>query len=317
MSNILYLLNKKKNEKKYIIIKNLSIVSVKGKDAKLFLQNHTTSDINKLKKNEHIFSSFCNSKGRVRSVFRIFKYFNGYAYIQYNQNVKKQILEFKKYCIFYKVKISILKKIFIFGFIYSKKIKKILNNIFFKIPNKNNTFVKFKKTFIFFFKKPIKRYLVVTTLKYSEIILNTMQYNKIYRDVDDIWLILDIMSKIPMIFKMNKSIFIPQEININIKNKGICLNKGCYQGQEIIAKYQFRNILRRNIFLFYNDRDIVLNHNDFIEYNNNGTWIIIGKIFFFVKFNKKNFIQAICKNIKYKNDKFRIYKKRYEIELFS
>jgi folate-binding protein YgfZ len=61
------------------------------------------------------------------------------------------------------------------------------------------------------------------------------------------WKLADIQAGIPIIYKENIAKFIPQMINLDLIN-GISFNKGCYTGQEIVARVQHRGEIKRRMF---------------------------------------------------------------------
>jgi folate-binding protein YgfZ len=61
------------------------------------------------------------------------------------------------------------------------------------------------------------------------------------------WQLADIQAGIPIIYKENIAKFIPQMVNLDLIN-GISFNKGCYTGQEIVARVQHRGKIKRRMF---------------------------------------------------------------------
>lgn len=62
------------------------------------------------------------------------------------------------------------------------------------------------------------------------------------------WDWLDIQSGIPMILPETQEAFLPQMINLDAIG-GVSFNKGCYPGQEIVARTQYLGKLKRRMFL--------------------------------------------------------------------
>ena len=57
----------------------------------------------------------------------------------------------------------------------------------------------------------------------------------------------DINSGIPIIYKENIEKFIPQMVNLDLIN-GISFSKGCYTGQEIVARVQHKGKVKQRMF---------------------------------------------------------------------
>ena len=65
----------------------------------------------------------------------------------------------------------------------------------------------------------------------------------------DLWRWLEVQSGVPMIEAATVEQFVPQMLNYEIVG-GIDFQKGCYPGQEIVARSQYRGTIKRRMFLF-------------------------------------------------------------------
>jgi tRNA-modifying protein YgfZ len=63
------------------------------------------------------------------------------------------------------------------------------------------------------------------------------------------WQRLEVQSGIPMIEQPGMDLWVPQMINFEVVG-GVNFKKGCYPGQEIVARSQYRGTLKRRMFLF-------------------------------------------------------------------
>jgi len=64
----------------------------------------------------------------------------------------------------------------------------------------------------------------------------------------DIWNDLEVLSAIPRIVLATQEQFVPQMINFE-SVAGVDFKKGCYPGQEIVARSQYRGAIKRRLFL--------------------------------------------------------------------
>ncbi len=65
----------------------------------------------------------------------------------------------------------------------------------------------------------------------------------------DVWRRLEIASGVPLIEAATVDQFVPQMVNLELVG-GVDFKKGCYPGQEIVARSQYRGTLKRRMFLF-------------------------------------------------------------------
>ncbi|MBU3551837.1 MULTISPECIES: folate-binding protein YgfZ [Polynucleobacter] len=66
------------------------------------------------------------------------------------------------------------------------------------------------------------------------------------------WNDLEVLSAIPRIVLATQEQFVPQMINFE-SVAGVDFKKGCYPGQEIVARSQYRGVIKRRLFLAHTD----------------------------------------------------------------
>lgn len=71
-----------------------------------------------------------------------------------------------------------------------------------------------------------------------------------------IWDVLNIRSGTPILYPQTTELFVPQMINLDLIG-GLSLKKGCYPGQEIVARTQHRGQIKRRMYLAHAATDDV------------------------------------------------------------
>ncbi len=66
---------------------------------------------------------------------------------------------------------------------------------------------------------------------------------------------LDILSKTPQLTSKTQGMFLPHHVNLP-ELKGVSFNKGCYLGQEIIARMEYRSKIKKHLAIFEYDFDL-------------------------------------------------------------
>ena len=61
----------------------------------------------------------------------------------------------------------------------------------------------------------------------------------------DYWRALDILAAIPQVYSTTVETFIPQHINLELID-GVSFTKGCYPGQEIVARLKYLGKSKRD-----------------------------------------------------------------------
>ena len=75
------------------------------------------------------------------------------------------------------------------------------------------------------------------------------------------WETLDITAGIPTIYPQTTEAFVPQMTNMQVIN-GVSFQKGCYTGQEIVARMQYLGKLKRRMFRIHIETSKVVNAGD-------------------------------------------------------
>jgi len=239
-----------------IRIDNLDVIVVKGNDAENFLQGQITNDIKLLEKeNKAIYAGYCSPKGRLIAFFLITKVWDNYFLFcpsSISDEISKKLSMFvlRSQVLIGKSELSY------FSFYGGTKAEKEFKNIWGDVPfptnimetvqhpNEQNTTGLLSIT-----KLPGEngRFLVLGEDETIE-----MLYDEIFRNTDSpdekSWNASDIEAKIPNIFKETQDKFIPQSLNLDLID-AISFKKGCYTGQEIIARTHYLGKPKRRMFL--------------------------------------------------------------------
>jgi hypothetical protein len=239
-----------------IRIDNLDVIVVKGKDAENFLQGQITNDIEIIKdENKAIYAGYCSPKGRLIAFFLIIKVRDNY-YLFCPSSISEEISK-KLSMYIMRSEVSLVKSpentsyfSFYGGGEEERNFKNtwdaLPNNLMETIqhPNEQNTTGLLSIT-----KLPGEnnRYFV---LGEKESI--GMLYKKVYPNLGGLdsesWHASDIEAKIPNIFKESQDKFIPQSLNLDLID-AINFKKGCYTGQEIVARTHYLGKPKRRMFL--------------------------------------------------------------------
>lgn len=287
-----------------ILLNEWSFVYAEGSDAQRYLQNQLTIDINLLKKTNHTLCAHCNFNGKVWTTMRLFHYDKGYGYIQRTSISKTQIKELKKYSIFSKIRIYKLDDIYLIG-IAGLNARLFLLDFFETIPDQNSPVVHECKKTILWFSKPSERFLLVLPL--SDFLFFKKSINKkIFLNDSRQWTALDIEAGFPIIDEKCSKKFTPQAINLD-KLEAISFKKGCYYGQETIARIFFKNLNKYYLCYLIGIGKIFPEINSFIEIKLEKKWYKIGVLLAIVHVNSQEMlIQVVLYKPVNINDSFRI-----------
>ena len=223
-----------------VILEDRGLISVSGKDAREYLQNIITNDINKVSEDSSIFSALFSPQGKYLFEFFIVKSNNGYFLDCDNKITEELINNLAKYKLRSQVEIKDLSSEFVIGVINLDKFKEIKNNE----KNKADTIL-YKEISIFVDSR--KKELgarILSKLEKLDLAIKELNLKK-----SDIKTYLDHAYRhgIPVkgLENLKEQLF-GLEANFEELN-GIDFKKGCYVGQENTARMKLKNKLRRRL----------------------------------------------------------------------
>ena len=251
-------------ENKFIVLDKTATIRVEGDDRIQFLQGQLTQDINLISQDKALYAGFCNPKGRVLA-FMLCYVAHESIHIQLDNSIKESILKkLKMYVLRSKVSLNLLEETFTsIGFVGTKAL--VERNI--KTPKNHLDIVQCQDVMIIRVGQDSERYqLMGETSKVNEFIkLNFSAYSTM--SLDD-WNNLNILDGIPDIYPTTQEAFIPQSLNMDLI-EGINFKKGCYTGQEIVARTHYLGKVKRRMYRAFIKSQVDLNPGDQIL-NKNG-----------------------------------------------
>ncbi len=236
-------------------LSHLGLLEISGADAVTFLQGQVSNDVKLLAGNNAHYSAYCNPKGRMLALFLAFAHYD-HIHLQLNRELLEPIMKrLKMYVMRSKVEIkdvsdSIVKfgingleAAQILGLAYNKTagLAKIPANDYELVTLENGAILKLPSA------NDGARFEIFTDATNAPLIWDALKNNcqvveKPY------WELLEIQAGIPDVSLATQEQFVPQMLNLDILN-GINFKKGCYTGQEIIARTHYLGSVKRRTYL--------------------------------------------------------------------
>lgn len=277
----------------FISLEEWTLVKLCGPDVIQCLHNQFTCDIQNLDEHKYSFAAHCNPKGKMISNMYVFHFKNQEMALIERLNIcKKQIEEMKKYMVFSNVTVVPDYDAILIG-IAGKNARNHLNMFFSVLPNKTHTIIHAQDVTLLYFSAPSERFLLIINKKsVLDRLLNESQFHIQLNDSRQ-WVSLDMEAGYPIIEPTTSELFIPQAVNMDIL-QGISFDKGCYIGQESIARIKYRGcnkqtLCRLNGVIDYTNRYKLPAAGDQVELKvNNQYWKNIGVVLHSCQMKKNN-----------------------------
>lgn len=226
------MLEKVSSQNNLIDLTDLGLIRVSGKEAKQFLQGQLTCNLEEINTQQSRLGLHCDIKGRIIASFRLFFYQNDYYFLLPQSMQSLLLASLQKYAIFSKVTLEITQDWQKLG-LYGPAIKHALEKLELYVA-KENEVAESNHQLNLSIPGPVPRTILLTRMNDSIDLMDV----KFKQHRLDYWHLLDIMAGIPTIYPETSGQFTPHQLNFP-EIGGVSFNKGCYIGQEIIARTHY------------------------------------------------------------------------------
>ncbi|WP_417881264.1 tRNA-modifying protein YgfZ [Vibrio sp.] len=249
-----------------------SAITMTGDDKKNYLQGQITSDVVSLEVSQSTLGAHCDAKGKMLSTFRLFHHNDGYAMFQRASAIEKELMEIKKYAIFSKVVIEQSTDIFL-GLIGHQATSFIAQLSGQSIDQDNLQVISLEcGTAV-----PIStnRWLLMLPKQSAEQVIE--KNSDLILSDERLWDYADVTDALPRIDQHEQLEHIPQAMNLQALG-GISFQKGCYTGQETVARAKYRGINKRALFCLQGELHSELSNNLKLERQVGENWRGAGQL---------------------------------------
>jgi folate-binding protein YgfZ len=255
------------NDKTIYPVAHLAVLTVSGKDAAKLLQGQLTCNINDITETKSSLGALCNPKGRAITILLLVKSGDTFLVI-----LPEELLEpVKKRLQMYILRSDVTltnssDQLCLIGLSDPAMPTEPL----FGTTQQELITVNFSAT--------QSRHLVIAEADKAIALWSEQVGHQGFEPKNpDQWRYIDILSGIPWLTTETSEEFIPQMLNLDLLG-GISFNKGCYTGQEIVARTHYLGKTKRALFLAECDTLLTPAPNSTIIDDSTGTEQTVGKV---------------------------------------
>ncbi|QXP89701.1 CAF17-like 4Fe-4S cluster assembly/insertion protein YgfZ [Methylococcus capsulatus] len=230
-------------------LSHFGLIEVKGEEAGKFLGSMLTGDVRLVSETLGQFTSWCDGKGRIQATFWLFKRGGAYYLLLPEALLPGVITRLKMFLLRTKATITnasgTLARIGLSG-------AGIADTLGSALPEpRGGTMSVGDCTLLALGGEPRPRWLAVGTSPAVSALWNKAAPSARPAGAGA-WALLDILAGIPYVTTETAGEFIPQMLDLEALG-GLSYKKGCYPGQEVIARLHYRGQLKRKVFLAHAD----------------------------------------------------------------
>jgi len=202
-------------------LENRSLIKISGEDSETFLQSQFSNDITKIKDKQIQINTYCQHQGKIIAILWVFKKKDDYFL-----------------SVLTELKALVLSKLNMYKLMSRVQIDDYSNLVYqFGLIKENQ-------------EKSIRINESLSILITSELIPSV--------ESNSIWELACIENILPEVhLKMSEKIT-PQLVNLDIDELGVSFTKGCYPGQEVVARMHYLGKPKRRLFRFSSDCHVVI-----------------------------------------------------------
>ncbi|MGY2362704.1 CAF17-like 4Fe-4S cluster assembly/insertion protein YgfZ [Pseudomonas azotoformans] len=218
------------------------VLAVRGSDAAKFLQGQLTCNLNYLSDTQASLGARCTQKGRMQSSFRILLQGDGVLLAMATELLEPQLADLRKYAVFSKSKLTDESAAWVrFGLVNADT---ALASLGLELSAETDSVVR-NDALIAIRVSPGRAELWVPA-EQGDAVRNQLAATLDQTDLNE-WLLGQIRAGIGQVMPQTRELFIPQMLNLQAVG-GVSFKKGCYTGQEIVARMQYLGKLKRRLY---------------------------------------------------------------------
>jgi folate-binding protein YgfZ len=228
------------------LLGHLGVLQFSGEDAEAFLQGQLSCDVAAVGLRSSAYGAYCSPQGRMLANFLLWREEAGFTMALSRDIASSVQKHISKFVLRAKLKVSDASDTIVMAGAAGSKADQALSDVFPDLPKQPNEVSRQPDTGTVI-KLKDGRYLLVLTPS-SAAALRQRLASVLVPVGAHAWRWLDIRNGVPVVTAATQDQLVPQMANFELLG-GVSFNKGCYTGQEVVARIQHLGKLKRRMFL--------------------------------------------------------------------
>ncbi|MBW3528784.1 tRNA-modifying protein YgfZ [Shewanella sp. NKUCC05_KAH] len=220
-------------------LSHLGLIKVVGEQGRSFIHGQVTTDISSLATDQWRWGAHCDPKGKMLASFRTFAIQDALFMLMPKDAIEVDLPQLQKYAVFSKATLSNASAEWTLLGVAGEQASQFVNKHFGDIQQEltlieNGAIL-----------KDTERFILVLTPDAAAALVAQSELSVFDASA---WQALEIAAGYPNLAASHASQYVPQMCNLQAVN-GISFNKGCYMGQETIARMKYRGGNKRALYI--------------------------------------------------------------------
>jgi hypothetical protein len=234
-----------------------AVISVAGEDNLEFLQNQFSNDVRLVSETQSQLNAYCSPKGRVLSLFRLLKEGDTYLMLLPQERLQATLNRLKMFVLRSNVTLEDASDHKGVLGIAGDKALELLNKLTPDLPQEADASVYAQGISIIKMAGNPSRFLIVADYEQLKTVWDQCK-QQFKQDAlpasARIWAYWNVQTGLPEVLDANSDEFVPQMLNLHSLN-AVNFKKGCYPGQEVVARMHYLGKQKRRMYLAHLDTD--------------------------------------------------------------
>ncbi|MGI2102871.1 tRNA-modifying protein YgfZ [Shewanella oncorhynchi] len=267
-------------------LSHLGLIKVVGEQGRSFIHGQVTTDISSLATDQWRWGAHCDPKGKMLASFRTFAIQDALFMLMPKDAIEVDLPQLQKYAVFSKATLSNASAEWTLLGVAGVQASQFVNKHFGDIQQEltlieNGAIL-----------KDAERFILVLTPDAAAALVAQSELSVFDASA---WQALEIAAGYPNLAASHASQYVPQMCNLQAVN-GISFNKGCYMGQETIARMKYRGGNKRALYILRGHTNLQINLASGLEIAMEDSFRRGGQIIEFVQRGNQVLLTAVLPN---------------------
>lgn len=241
-----------RNQTILVPLTHLGLIEASGDDARAFLHNQFTSDINHLGVDQVQHSAWCTAKGRMQASFVVWREADAFRLIVSGDLEAASLKRLQMFVLRSRVKLQALTESRLLLGLAGRQAGEALADAGLPCPAAPLTVTISTQASVIGLEA--NRYIVAVEQHAAADLWKKLTLKALPAGLPAWWW-LDVQAGFPLVTAATKEEFVPQMADFE-KLGGISFHKGCYPGQEIVARTQYLGKVKRHLYRVRSDQPL-------------------------------------------------------------
>lgn len=229
-------------------LSSLGLIAVGGPEAIDFLQGQVSNDLRELSEQHTQLSSHCSPKGRMLANFRVLRIEESLFLVLPRSQVAALMKRLTMFRLRANVSLDDASDALVCSGFVGDCHEALLSEHFGTLPAQDNGMVRAGDASLVRISGPVPRWLLIAPASEASMLWQAAQEAGAAQAGEDLWALNDILAGLPTVYPETSDAFVPQMANMQLID-GVSFHKGCYTGQEVVARMQYLGKLKRRMYL--------------------------------------------------------------------